>query len=54
MKSIRWMTVLVVFLIVAQAAQADWSTVRRITWTAGDSYSPALLSTRPVSPCGLV
>ena len=43
MKSIRWMTVLVVFLIVAQAAQADWSTVRRITWTAGDSYSPALV-----------
>ena len=42
MKSIRWMTVLVVFLVVAQAAQADWSTARRITWTAGGSLSPAI------------
>ena len=42
MKSIRLLAVLVVFLIVAQAAQADWSTVRRITWTTGGSYNPAI------------
>jgi hypothetical protein len=42
MKPIKLVMVLIGSLVFVQTAPADWSTVRRITWTAGGSYSPAI------------
>jgi len=42
MKLIRFAIVLVGSLVFARTALADWSAVRRITWTSGDSFDPAI------------
>jgi hypothetical protein len=42
MKTLRLMAVLIGSLVFARTALADWSPVRRITWTSGGSYSPAV------------
>jgi len=42
MKPIRFAIVLIGSLVFARTALADWSAVRRITWTSGGSYYPAL------------
>jgi len=40
MKRMKLMTLAAGFLLLAQAAQADWQPVKRLTWTSGDSYLP--------------
>jgi len=42
MKTLRLMAVLIGSLVFAQMALADWSPVRRITWTSGGSCNPAI------------
>ena len=42
MKPIKLVMVLIGSLVFARTALADWSAVRRITWTSGDSYYPAI------------
>lgn len=39
--AIKVIAVLALFLFV-QAAQAQWTPVKRITWTSGSSYYPAI------------
>ena len=42
MKPIKLVMVLIGSLVFVATAPADWSAVRRITWTSGGSYYPAL------------
>jgi len=42
MKTLRLMAVLIGSLVLVPSALADWSPVRRITWTSGGSYYPAI------------
>jgi hypothetical protein len=41
MKPMRLIILGLGLLFLAQAAQADWSPAQRLTWTSGDSFSPA-------------
>jgi hypothetical protein len=42
MKRMRLLMVAVAFLALATAVRADWMTSQRLTWTTGQSYSPAV------------
>ena len=42
MKQMRIIILALGILLFAQAAQADWIPARRLTWTSGDSFSPAV------------
>jgi len=45
MKTLRLMACSFGSLVLVPSALADWSPVRRITWTSGGSYYPASPST---------
>jgi hypothetical protein len=48
MKKTRPMIMVIGFFLFAQAAQAQWTPAKRITWTSGDSYPEGLV----VDPAG--
>lgn len=42
MKRTGLMIVAIMIFILAQVAQADWTATKRLTWTSGSSYDPAI------------